>query len=124
MGYLTCSSYNWRGTIEYCHIEEDLYYWERCAFELFSEGEYERIGSFSAVNYMIELCEDILEGIENYADKEKLLIRWRLVLDQQKILNDELKQIKDDLKELIKSNKFKDLLQVQHRVVKLKSKLI
>ena len=73
---------------------------------------------------MISLSEDLLEIIKNYANEEKLALKWSQTLEQLKMFDDELNEIKDQLKSTLKDGKLKDLDKIEQRSFDLKLKMI
>ena len=51
---------------------------------------------------MISLSENLLETIKSYAKEEKLVLKWNQLLEQLKILDDELEEIKGSLNNILK----------------------
>ena len=58
---------------------------------------------------MISLSENLLETIKNYSKEEKLVLKWSQTLKQLEVFDDELIEIKDQLKNTLKDEKLKDL---------------
>ena len=54
---------------------------------------------------MISLSENLLETIKNYANEEKLVLKWSQTLEQMKVFDDELIEIKNQLKSILKDEK-------------------
>ena len=73
---------------------------------------------------MISLNENLLETIKNYAKEEKLTIKWSQTLEQLKVFDDELIEIKDQLKSTLKDGKLKDLDKIEQRSFTLKFKIL
>ena len=73
---------------------------------------------------MICLSENLLETIKNYAKEEKLVLKWSQTLEQLKVFDDELNEIKDQLKNTLKDGKLKDLDKIEQRSFTLKFKQI
>ena len=73
---------------------------------------------------MISLSENLLKTIKNYANEEKLVFKWSQTLEQLKVLDDELNEIKDHLKSTLKDGKLKDLDKIEQRSFTLKFKII
>ena len=73
---------------------------------------------------MISLSENLLEIIKNYANEEKLVLKWSQTLEQLKVFDDELNEIKDQLKSTLKDGKLKDLDKIEQRSFDLKLKMI
>ena len=73
---------------------------------------------------MINLSENLLETIKNYAKEEKLVLKWSQTLEQLKVFDDELIEIKDQLKSTVKDGKLKDLDKIEQRSFDLKFKQI
>ena len=73
---------------------------------------------------MISLSENLLEAIKNYAKDEKLALKWSQTLEQLKVFDDELIEIKDQLKNTLKDGKLKDLDKIEQKSFTLKFKQI
>ena len=73
---------------------------------------------------MISLNENLLEIIKNYAKDEKLVLKWSQTLEQLKVFDDELIEIKDKLKNTLKDGNLKDLDKIEQRSFTLKFKQI
>ena len=73
---------------------------------------------------MISLSENLLETIKNYAKEEKLTIKWSQTLEQLKVFDDELIEIKDLLKNTLKDGNLKDIDKIEQRSFALKFKTI
>ena len=73
---------------------------------------------------MISLSENLLETIKNYAKDEKLVLKWSQTLEQLKVFDDELNEIKDQLKNTLKDVNLKDLDKIEQRSFALKFKII
>ena len=73
---------------------------------------------------MISLSENLLETIKNYAKEEKLVLKWSQTLEQLNVFDDELIEIKDQLKSILKNGKLNDLDKIEQRSFDLKFKII
>ena len=73
---------------------------------------------------MISLSENLLETIKRYAKDEKLVLKWSQTLEQLKVFDDELIEIKDQLKNTLKDENLKDLDKIEQRSFTLKFKII
>ena len=73
---------------------------------------------------MISMSENLLETIKNYAKEEKLVLKWSQTLEQLKVLDEELIEIKDQLKSILKDGKLNDLDKIEQRSFTLKFKQI
>ena len=73
---------------------------------------------------MINLSVNLLETIKNYAKEEKLVLKWSQTLEQLKVFDDELNEIKDQLKNTLKDAKLKDIDKIEQRSFDLKFKQI
>ena len=73
---------------------------------------------------MISLSENLLETIKNYAKEEKLVLKWSQTLEQLKVFDDELVEIKDQLNNTLKDGKLKDLDKIEQRSFTLKFKVL
>ena len=70
------------------------------------------------------MSENLLETIKNYANEEKLVLKWSQTLEQLKVLDDELIGIKDQLNNALKDGNLKDLDKIEQRSFTLKFKQI
>ena len=66
------------------------------------------------------LNENLLENIKAYIKKEQLECKWRKTLEELKIFDDELKEIKEELDNMFKTQRLKDLDKIQQRSIDLK----
>ena len=73
---------------------------------------------------MISLSENLLETIKNYANEEKLVLKWSQILEQLKVFDDELIEIKEQLKKTLKDGNLKDIDKIEQRSFNLKFKII
>ena len=73
---------------------------------------------------MISLSKNLLETIKNYAKDEKLVLKWSQTLEQLKVFDDELIEIKEQLKSTLKDGNLKDLDKIEQRSFALKFKII
>ena len=73
---------------------------------------------------MISLSENLLETIKNYANEEKLVLKWSQILEQLKVFDDELIEIKEQLKKTLKDGNLKDIDKIEQRSFALKFKII
>ena len=69
---------------------------------------------------MIRLNENLLKKIKTYTNEEQLESKWKQTLEQLKIFLNELKGIKDDFINALKTESFKDLEKIQLRTIDLK----
>ena len=122
MGELTCCKRGWNNKIEYQHIKEEGYYCEGCAYSYLNVSEFVKIGSAKIIKPMIELSENLLDKVEDYAKKENLTTNWREALDQHKIFYEELNKIKIELDEELKAKRLNILHSLQQKSTDLKSK--
>ena len=119
---ITCSKRGCSHKIEYQHIKEGKYYCEGCAYLYFKESEFGRIGSAKIIKLMNELCENLLEKVEDYAKVENLTSNWREALDQHKIFYEELENIRIELGNALKTKSVIISHSLQKRSTDLKSK--
>ena len=94
MKELTWSEDWWTNRFEYYHAQEDAYYCEKCAYSMFDEREFERVGSDSVIKQMIKLCKSMLDRVKEYAKEQRFELKWRHALEQHKLFYDELIGIK------------------------------
>ena len=71
---------------------------------------------------MISLSENLLETIKNYAKDEKLVLKWGQTLEQLKVFDDELIEIKEQLNNTLKDGKLKDIDKIEQRSFTFKFK--
>ena len=105
MGELTCNKRGCSHKIKYQHIKEDKYYCEGCAYLYFKESEFGRIGSAKVIKLVIELSENLLDKVQDYAKVENLTSNWRETLDQHKIFYEELENIRIELGNVLKAKR-------------------
>ena len=124
MGELTCSKRGCSNKIKYQHIKEGKYYCKECAYSYFNVSEFERIGSDKIIKLMIELSENLLNKVEDYAKKENLTSNWREALDEHKIFYEELDNIRIELDEALRAERENISHSLQKRSTDLKSRQI
>ena len=124
MGDPTCGKRWCSNRLEYYHLEQDTYYWEVCAYSMFDESQFEKIGSVAVIKEILELCENLLDYVEYYARIERLEKAWESALDYHKVFAIELNSIKKQLVDALKAKKLKNLLSIQKRSSKLKSAIL
>ena len=73
---------------------------------------------------MINLSENLLETIKNYTKEEKLVLKWSQTLEQLKMFDDELIEVKDQLNNTLKDGKLKDLDKLEQRSFTFKFKIL
>ena len=122
MGELTCSKRGCSHKIEYQHIKKGNYYCEGCAYSYFKESEFVKIGSAEIIKLMIELSENLLDKVEDYAKVENLATNWSEALDQHKIFYEELENIRIELGNALKAKRVIISHSLQKRSTDLKSK--
>ena len=122
MGKLTCSKRGCSHKIEYQHIKEGNYYCQGCAYLYFKESEFGKIGSAKIIKLMIELSENLLDKVQDYANVENLNSNWREALDQHKIFYEELENIRIELGNALKTKSVIISHSLQKRTTDLKSK--
>ena len=116
-------SKNCKNKVEYHNSLEDSYYWTRWAHILFDNGEWTKIEDESTVQQIITLWRDLLNKIEKYITEEQLVFKWKLELEQLKMLNVELESTKKELDDIIKTGNLKNLCKSYERSYQLKSKI-
>ena len=72
---------------------------------------------------MIRLSDNILESIRNYAIEEQLQLKWKSLLAKLNLFDTELREVKAELQDVLKDEKFKDLHKLEQRSVNLKFKI-
>ena len=122
MGELICSTKSCDNKIEYKLIGKNHYYCQGCAYSYFKVSEFEKIGSAEIVKLMIELSKNLLDKVEDYANKENLTTNWREELDQHKIFYEELDNIRIELDEALKTISQNISHSLQQKSTDLKSK--
>ena len=73
---------------------------------------------------MLGLSQDLLGKIVDYVKEEELELKWKETLEQIKILDEHLKEIKKELEDTLKAGKLKDLDKVEQRSFDLKLKYL
>ena len=124
MGELTCSKRGCSNKIKYQHIGEGGYYCKGCAYSYFKVSEFVKIGSDEIIKLMIELSNNLLDKVQDYAKKENLTTNWREALDQHKIFYEELDNIRIELDKELKAKGLIISHSFQKRSTDLKSRQI
>ena len=70
---------------------------------------------------MIELSKNILDKVKQYVSDEILTIKWKIALDEHKILYSEVEDINSNLDSVLKVGWLADLLNIKRRAIDLKS---
>ena len=122
MGEHACSKRGCSNKIKYHHIKEEGYYCEGCAYSYLNENEFVKIGSAKIIKMMIELSENLLGKVQDYAKKENLTSNWREALDQHIIFHEELDNIRTELDKELKTERLNILNSLQQKSTNLKSK--
>ena len=117
---LTCSTKYCKNKVKYQNDLEESFYCKDCAFTMFNLNELTKIGKISDINKMIKINESLLENIRIYINKEQLEHKWRLALEELKLLEDQLLKIKDDTENTLKTDNPNNLAKIQQRSFDLK----
>ena len=77
-----------------------------------------------SVQILINLCENLLNDIKDYASDQQLEMVWKLGLDQHKAFEDILSNIKSILDNTVRAANPKDLTKIQQRASDLKKQIM
>ena len=124
MGELVCNTMDWKERVECYHILEDNYYWEDWAYTMFDAKEIVKIGSTKIIERMLNLSKDIIQEVRTYAKNHKLELTWTHMLEQLKVLDDQITGVEKELEDIHKSGNMKNLNQVQQRSFDVKLTII
>ena len=70
---------------------------------------------------MLNLSKDIIQEVRTYAKDQKLELTWAHMLEQLKVLDVKIADVEKELEDILKTEKLKDLNQVQQRSFDVKS---
>ena len=124
MEKIFCGTNRCQNKVKYHHDLEDWYYCKSCALILFKKDECTKIGSVSEIQYLLTLCKNLWEKIEEYVSKEQLALKWRHELEAHKVLKAEINSISDELKETLDTKQLSNLANIEKNITDLKSRLI
>ena len=119
----TCSIAGWNNKIEYYHNEEESYHLGVCAYSMFKESEFDRIGSDIIVKQMTELGKNIMDKVQDYAYEGQLTTKWKKALDKFDKFYDEIDSITRELEETLKTERISNLFLIQKRWTNLRSQI-
>ena len=105
----------WKEKVECYHILEDNYYWEDWAYTMFDAKEIVKIGSTKITTRMLNLSKDIIQEVRTYAKNHGLELTWTHMLEQLKVLDDQITGVEKELEDTHKSGNLKNLNQVLQR---------
>ena len=109
--------------ITHHHSIDDRYLCEHCVLVLWNPSEWRLLGSVASVQILVDLCQDLLNDIKDYASGQQLEMRWKLALDNHKAFEDILSEIKVDLDKTVRAAQPKNLMEIQQRASDLKMQI-
>ena len=109
--------------IKYHNELEDSFYCKHWTIHMFKKGEWAKIGNIGTIKQLLSLSKSMLDELHGYIIDNQLEIKWSLVLDQHKIFFDELMTANQDLDNILKVDKIKDLAKIQQKSSNLKSRI-
>ena len=78
-------------------------------------------GSISEIQYLLTLCKNLWEEVEEYVSKEQLALKWRHELEAHKVFKAEIDCIEDELKETLDTKQLSILAKIETKISDLKS---
>ena len=117
-------TYGCQNNVNYYNEIEVCYYCKHWAIHWFKEGDWLKIGNLDTIKQLFSLWKCMLDELKEYIVDVHLEIKWSLILGQQRVLSDELDRTNNELNNILKDNKLKDLSKIQQRTSDLKSKII
>ena len=124
MEKISCGTNKCPNKIKYHHDLEEWYYCKSCALTLFKKDECTKIGSISEIQYLLTLCKNLWEEVEEYVSKEQLALKWKHELEAHKEFKAEIDSIEDELKETLDTKRLSNLTNLEIKISDLKSNLI
>ena len=121
MKKILCGTKRCLNKVKYHHVLEDWYYCKGCALTLFKKDECIKIGSISEIQYLLTLCKNLWEKIEEYVSKEQLDLKWRHELEAHKVFKAEIDSIEDELKDTLDTKWLSNLANIERKISDLKS---
>ena len=124
MEKISCGTNSCPNKAKYHHDLEEWYYCKSCALTLFKKDECTKIGNISEIQYLLTLCKNLWEEVEEYVSKEQLALKWRHELEAHKVFKAEIDSIEDELKETLDTKILSNLANIDRKISDLKSNLI
>ena len=124
MERISCGTSRCPNKVKYHHELEEWYYCKCCALTLFKKDECTKIGSISEIQYLLTLCKNLWEEVEEYVSKEQLALKWRHELEAHKVFKAEIDSIEDELKEALDTKRLSNLANIVRKILDLKSNSI
>ena len=124
MEKISCGTNKCPNKVKYHHDLEEWYYCKGCALTLFKKDECTKIGSINEIQYLLTLCKNLWEEVEEYVSKEQLALKWRHELEAHKVFKAEIDYIEDELKETLDTKRLSNLANLEIMISDLKSNLI
>ena len=121
MEKISCSTNRCSNRVKYHHVLEDWYYCKSCALTLFKKDECTKIGSISETQYLLALCKNLWEDVEEYVSKEQLALKWRNELEVHKVFKVEIDCITNELKEALNTKWLYNIDSIDKKISDLKS---
>ena len=124
MEKISCGTNKCPNKIKYHHDLEEWYYCKSCALTLFKKDECTKIGNISEIQYLLTLCKNLWEEVDEYVSKEQLALKWKHELEAHKVFKTEIDSIEDELKEALDTKRLSKLSNIEIKISNLKSNLI
>ena len=121
MEKISCGTNRCQNKVKYHHVLEEWYYCKRCALTLFKKDEFTKIGSINEIQYLLTLCKNLWEEVEEYVSKEQLALKWRHELEAHKVFKAEIDSIEDELKETLDTKPLSNFANLEWKISDLKS---
>ena len=124
MEKILCGTNRCPNKAKYHHDLEEWYYCKSWALTLFKKNECTKIGSINEIRYLLTLCKNLWEEVDEYVSKEQLALKWRHELEAHKIFKAEICSIEDELKETLDTKRLSNLANIEIKISDLKSNSI
>ena len=121
MEKILCGTKRCPNKVKYHHDLEEWYYCKNCALTLFKKDECTKIESISEIQYLLTLCKNLWEEVEEYVSKEQLALKWKHELEAHKVFKAEIESIADELKETLDNKILFNLAKIERKISDLKS---
>ena len=121
MEKISCGTNRCTNKVKYHHVLEEWHYCKICALTLFKKDECTKIGNINEIQYLLTLCKNLWEEVEEYVSKEQLALKWKHELEAHKVFKAEIDSIEDELKETLDTKRLSNLANIEIKISDIKS---
>ena len=82
---------------------------------MFGPKECVKLGSETVSKKILKLSKNIIQEIRDYINQEQLDVKWRNLLEELKMFEIGVANIEKEMENILKTRKYKDLLQIQQK---------